>query len=206
MAFDFKKKNKETDMSKNKSEIVSVPKAMSVKRLALTAVMTCLMVVCSWLTIPAAVPFTMQTFAVFCSLLLLGGKTGFMSLGSYIIMGFIGLPVFSGFQGGIGHIVGPTGGYIVGLLVAAAFYWLLEPLSSKKEKIRLAALAGGLLICYLFGTLWFLVIYGIRGQTYSVGMVVFTCVLPYVIPDIGKLILAWTISKKVRKSINLGSH
>ncbi len=202
---DIKKNGKETDVPKIKPKIASATKSMSIKSLSLTAMMTSLIVICSWLTIPAAVPFTMQTFAVFCSLLLLGGKAGFMSVGLYIFMGCVGLPVFSGFQGGIGHIVGPIGGYIIGLLAAAVFYWMLEPLSSQKEKIRLAALAGGLFICYIFGTLWFLVIYGIRGQAYSAGTVVFICVLPYVIPDILKLILAWIISKKVRKSINLGS-
>lgn len=128
---------------------------MSIKRMSLVAMMTCLLIICSWLTIPAAVPFTMQTFAVFCSLLLLGGKSGLTSLVLYIFMGIVGIPVFSGFQGGIGHIVGPTGGYIIGLIAAAVFYRLLEPLFAKGVKIQLAALIGGLLICYLFGTLWF---------------------------------------------------
>ena len=175
---------------------------MSIKRMSLIAMMTCLLIICSWLTIPAAVPFTMQTFAVFCSLILLGGKSGLTSLVLYIFMGIVGIPVFSGFQGGIGHLVGPTGGYIVGLIAAAVFYCLMESLFTKSKKIQLVALIGGLLICYLFGTLWFQVFFGIRGVSYSAYKIISICVIPYIIPDIVKLILALIISKKVRKVIS----
>lgn len=178
-----------------------IKRKMSIKRMSFIAMMTCLLVICSWLTIPAAVPFTMQTFAVFCCLILLGGKSGLTSLVLYAFMGIVGIPVFSGFQGGIGHIVGPTGGYIIGLIIAAAFYSLLEPLYVKCVKIQLAALIGGLFICYLFGTLWFKAFYGIRGVSYSFYMIISICVIPYIIPDIIKLVLAWIVSKKVRKAI-----
>ena len=174
---------------------------MSIKRMALVAMMTCLLIICSWLTIPAAVPFTLQTFAVFCSLILLGGKSGLTSVVLYVFMGIVGIPVFSGFQGGIGHILGPTGGYIIGLIAAAVFYCLFEPLFAKAAKIQLVALIGGQLICYLFGTLWFQVFYGIRGVSYSFCTIIFICVIPYIIPDIVKLVFAWIISKKVRKAI-----
>lgn len=179
---------------------------MSLKKMPLIAMMTCVLVICSWITIPSTVPFTMQTFAVFCSLILLGGKAGLVSIVLYVFLGVAGIPVFSGFQGGIGHIAGPTGGYIIGLIVSAVFYLLLEPLSAKSEKLRFLALAGGLLICYLFGAIWFQVVYGIRGSSYSFDMVISICVLPYIIPDIIKLVLAWVISKKVRKAIANFNH
>ena len=83
---------------------------LSTRKLAYTALMAVVLCICSWITVPFAVPFTMQTFAVFCSLLLLGGKLGTLSIGVYILLGMVGLPVFSGFRGGIGHIIGPTGG------------------------------------------------------------------------------------------------
>lgn len=175
---------------------------MSIKKMSLVAMMTCLLMICSWLTIPAAVPFTMQTFAVFCSLILLGGKAGLTSLVLYVFMGIVGIPVFSGFRGGIGHIAGPTGGYIIGLIAAAVFYCLLEPLFAKSVKIQIAALIGGLFICYLIGTMWFQVIYGIRGVSYSFYMIISVCVIPYIIPDMVKLVLAWIISKKIRKAIS----
>lgn len=174
---------------------------MSVKKMSLIAMMTCLMAVSSWLTIPSAVPFTMQTFAVFCSLLLLGGKTGLAAIALYVLMGCVGLPVFSGFQGGIGHIVGPTGGYIIGFIFTAVFYLLFEPLFLKCSKLRLPVLVGGLIICYFVGTMWFQVVSGMRGTTYSFGTVISICVIPYVIPDLAKLALAWILSNRIRKAV-----
>ena len=173
-----------------------------IKRMALIAMMACILVICSWVTIPATVPFTMQTFAVFCCLILLGGKDGFKAIMLYVFMGIVGMPVFSGFQGGIGQILGPTGGYIIGFLALAAFYLLFEPLSAKNAKIRFLVLALGLFICYLIGTLWFQVVYGIRGSSYSFGTVLSICVFPYIIPDLIKLVLAWLVSKRVRKEWN----
>ncbi|MCQ2512877.1 MAG: biotin transporter BioY [Lachnospiraceae bacterium] len=174
---------------------------MSVKRMTLIAMMTCLMAVCSWITIPAVVPFTMQTFAVFSALLLLGGKSGLISIALYVLLGCIGVPVFSGFQGGIWHIIGPTGGYIIGFIFTAIFYLLFEPLYQKKDILKLPILAGGLFLCYFIGTVWFRTIYEMRGTAYSIGAVISLCVLPYIIPDVIKLVLAWIISKKIRKAI-----
>ena len=86
------------------------------KEIVLTALMAVIMAVCSWISIPTEVPFTLQTFAVFCALLLLGGRNGFFSVLVYILLGAVGIPVFAGFSGGMGVILGTTGGYIVGFL------------------------------------------------------------------------------------------
>ena len=71
-----------------------------------------LITICSWISIPTAVPFTLQTFAVFVVLLILGGERGTLSTIVYVIMGAVGIPVFSGFKGGLGVLFGKTGGYI----------------------------------------------------------------------------------------------
>ena len=174
---------------------------LSIKKMTLIAIMASLMTVCSWLTIPAIVPFTMQTFAVFCSLLLLGGKFGLTAIVLYLFMGCIGLPVFAGFRGGIAHIVGLTGGYLIGFIFSAVLYLLLEPLFPKFPKLRLAALLGGLILCYLVGTIWFQVVFSARGDSYSFGAVLSICVFPYVIPDLLKLAVAYHISNRIRKEI-----
>ena len=70
--------------------------------------------VCSWIQFPMTVPFTMQTFAVFCALATLGGKGGTISVLIYIVLGAVGVPVFAGFTGGVGILFGTTGGYIIG--------------------------------------------------------------------------------------------
>ena len=85
------------------------------RKLIYTAMMTAIIAACSWISIPAVVPFTLQTFAVFCALGLLGWGWGALSVSVYILLGAFGLPVFSGFVGGVGHLVGPTAGYIWGL-------------------------------------------------------------------------------------------
>ena len=80
------------------------------------AVFAVIMAICSWISIPAAVPFTLQTFGVFIAVGILGGKRGTLSVLVFILLGAIGVPVFAGFSGGIGVLAGTTGGYIIGFL------------------------------------------------------------------------------------------
>lgn len=160
--------------------------------------MTCLLAICSWITVPAAVPFTMQTFAVFCALLLLGGKDGLIAIAGYIFLGCLGVPVFSGFQGGIGHILGPTGGYILGFVLTALCCLAFEPVIRKHRKAGGPVLALGLLLCYAAGTAWFHAVFAMRGTQYSFRAVLSLCVLPYVVPDVLKLLLALAVCKRVK--------
>ena len=74
---------------------------MKTRDMAYIALMAVLISVCSWLSVPSVIPFTMQTFGVFCALLLLGGKRGSIAVLLYIVMGAVGLPVFSNFTGGV---------------------------------------------------------------------------------------------------------
>jgi biotin transport system substrate-specific component len=86
-----------------------------------------LIAVCAWLSVPVGqIAVTMQTFGVFLTLLLMGGKKGTLACGVYLLLGAVGLPVFSGFQGGPGVLLGPTGGYLLGFLLLALCYWLLQ--------------------------------------------------------------------------------
>ena len=70
------------------------------------ALFAAIIAVCSWIQIPMTVPFTMQTFAVFCALATLGGKGGTISILIYIVLGAVGVPIFAGFTGGIGILCG----------------------------------------------------------------------------------------------------
>lgn len=171
---------------------------MKARDMSLIALMAAIIGACSWISVPAAVPFTMQTFGVFAALLMLGGRRGTAAIALYIAMGIVGVPVFSGFQGGIGHILGPTGGYIIGFLFTGALFMCGEPFMVKAhEKVMLFF---GLLLCYLIGTIWFMKV----GTTEtSIWKVLSACVLPYVIPDLLKLFLADYISRRVRTGFNL---
>ena len=157
--------------------------------------------VCSWISIPTIVPFTMQTFAVFCILGLLDGKRGTISIFIYILLGAVGVPVFSGFKGGFSVLIGPTGGYIFGFVIMGLLYWLLENLLGKKLQIRIIALAAGLLLNYVIGTAWFLVVYARQTGPVSLGTALGMCVVPFIVPDLIKLALAVLLFLRIRKYI-----
>ena len=114
---------------------------------------TVLIAICSWISIPAAVPFTLQTLGVFLAVGILGGKRGTMAVLVYILLGAIGIPVFAGFSGGIGVLTGTTGGYIVGFLASALVMWGMERAFGKGKKIQILSMFVGLLACYAVGTL-----------------------------------------------------
>lgn len=169
---------------------------LEIKDMAYIALMAVVITLCSWISVPAAVPFTMQTFAVFCALLLLGGRRCTLAVALYILLGAFGLPVFSGFKGGIGALLGPTGGYIVGFLLCALLYLLLE---GKIKDIVLLII--GNLVCYLFGTIWFVYVYSSGGKAISFGAALMLCVVPYLLPDAIKMLLAFIVARRVKKLI-----
>lgn len=160
-----------------------------------------LITVCSWISIPTAIPFTLQTFAVFCVLGLLGGKRGTISILVYILLGAVGVPVFSGFTGGFGIVIGPTGGYIVGFILMGLIYWLAEALFGKKLLVRILSSVSGLLICYAFGTAWFMIVYARTTGPMELGAALASCVIPFIIPDLVKLAAALFLSSRVGKYI-----
>lgn len=172
---------------------------LSVTDIVRISVMVSLIAVCSWISIPAAVPFTMQTLAVFLTMPVLGGKKGTAAVVLYVLTGCAGLPVFSGFRGGISHIFSPTGGYIIGFILIALCYRIFEPFIKKHPLHVFPVLISGLLLCYLAGTGWFYVISGMRGNVYSFSAILSLCVLPYIIPDMVKLFLAMFLYKRIRK-------
>ena len=175
---------------------------MSAKNAACIAMMAVILCVCSWITIPFTVPFTMQTFGVYCAFLLLGGRRGLLAVGLYILLGLAGLPVFSGFQGGPGHLLGLTGGYIIGFLFTGLGYLLMEEkLRDMTFPVRVAMLALDMLPCYLVGTLWFIAVSRLHGSEIGFFGAMGLCVLPYILPDLLKILLAERISVRVRKHL-----
>ena len=164
------------------------------------ALCAALIAICSWITVPATIPFTMQTFGVFITLRLLGGRRGTAAIGLYILLGIAGVPVFSGFGAGIGVLAGPTGGYIAGFLLTGILYWVAKPLRNTRWKENMS-LAVGLAICYLFGTVWFCIVKGNAGSPMGFLQAAGICVLPYLIPDGVKLLLADQIAARVKKAL-----
>lgn len=169
--------------------------------MAYTAVFTVIIVICSWISIPLAVPFTLQTFGIFAAIGTLGGKRGTCAIAVYILLGVMGIPVFSGFNGGIGVLLANTGGYILGFLFSGLIAWGMEALFGRSSRVLILSMALGLLVCYIFGTAWFMFLYTSNTGSIGIGTVLSWCVLPFILPDIIKIALAFTLSKKFKKML-----
>ena len=169
--------------------------------LAYIAIFAVLIAICSWISIPAAVPFTLQTFGVFIAVGVLGGKRGSLSVLVFILLGAIGIPVFANFSGGIGVLAGPTGGYIIGFLFSALLMWAMEKLPGKKSVMQIVSMIAGLIVCYAFGTVWFVIVYGRMNGPIGFTAALASCVVPFIIPDIIKIALAYVLSRKLRKYV-----
>lgn len=165
--------------------------------LAYIALFAGLIAICAWISIPMTVPFTLQTFGIFAALGILGGRRGTWAVAVYLLLGAVGLPVFAGFQGGPGALLGTTGGYILGFLAQALVYWLITARLGNSLGICVCAMVLGLLVCYAFGTAWFLVLYARTTGPVGLMTALGWCVFPFVIPDLAKLALALGISRRV---------
>lgn len=167
---------------------------MKVRNMARCALFSALLAVCAWISVPVGdISFTLQTFGVFLALGLLGGKWGTASVFVYLLLGAAGVPVFSGFRGGIGALAGATGGYLVGFLFTGLIYWLITHLGGKP----ILAMILGLLSCYVFGTAWFWFSYAQGG----LGLILIKCVIPYLLPDALKLSLAWFFTGRLKRFV-----
>lgn len=176
---------------------------MKVREFTYIGLCAIILAICSWITIPSVVPFTLGTFGVYLVTLILGGKRGTIAVLIYILLGVIGLPVFSGFRGGAAVLLGATGGYIIGYIFMVLVMWAMEKWAVKNKWIRIVAMILGLGVCYLCGTIWFMTVYA--NNTGSIGIVAVLgwCVFPYIIPDFIKVALAYALSKKMKKLLKI---
>ena len=183
------------------AEAVKTRDNSKVLDLVYIAIGAALIAICSWISIPTAVPFTLQTFAVFFVLLALGGERGTLATLVYVLLGAVGVPVFAGFSGGIGILLGNTGGYIIGFLFTGLIYILFTKFFKKNIVMKVVALVLGLAVCYAFGTAWFMHVYMKSSGEVGLLTVLGWCVFPFIIPDLLKLALAVVISKRIEPVI-----
>lgn len=162
---------------------------MKIRDMTRCAVLAAVLAVCAWLSVPIGdQAVSLQTFGVFLALGLLGGKLGTLTVAVYLLLGVAGLPVFTGFRGGMAMLMGPTGGYLWGFAATAVLYWLLE-----RRLPQWLNMALGMALCYTCGTLWYSCVYASGGA----GAVIVTCILPYLLPDAVKIVLALSLSRKL---------
>ena len=171
--------------------------------MAYIAMFAVVMAVCAWISIPAAVPFTLQTLGVFLAVGMLGGKRGTLAVLIYLLLGAVGMPVFAGFNGGLGYMLGSTGGYIVGFLLSALTMWGFEAALGRKTWVLAVSMVLGLAVCYAFGTAWFMVVYAKNTGAIGLATALGWCVIPYIVPDLVKIALALLLQKLLSTAIRL---
>ena len=168
-------------------------KKVNVKDMTVIALVTAVICIIAPFSIPIAIspiPITLALFALFLAGIILGKWKGVVCTVIYLLLGMVGLPVFNGFSGGVQKLVGPTGGYLIGYLFLVFFTGLFV------EKIPMYFVGGiiGIIVCYAFGTVWFVLQYKV-GFLEALTM----CVFPYIPMDLVKLVAAVIIGSQVRK-------
>lgn len=173
------------------------------KDMAYIAVFTALLAVCAWTSVPMpwGVSYTLQTMGVFLAVGVLGGKRGTLAVLVYLLLGAVGVPVFSGFRGGAAALLGTTGGYIAGFLFSALVMWVMERLLGKKLTVLALSMVVGLAVCYAFGTVWYMVVYTQSSGPVALGTVMGWCVTPFILPDLVKIALALLLTARLRPHV-----
>jgi biotin transport system substrate-specific component len=157
--------------------------------------------VCSWISIPLTVPVTLQIFAIFLISIMLGFK-GTLAILIYILLGALGVPVFSGFAGGFGVLLGNTGGYIIGFIFSSIAISIITKFFGNKTITLIVAMLVALIICYAFGTAWFMYFYTKNTGAIGLSAILLWCVVPFIVPDIAKIILVLMVVKRIPKIQN----
>ena len=168
-------------------------KKLKTRDMAHIALAVALIAVCAFITIPATVPFTLQVFAIFFTLEYLGGKRGAIAVWLYLFFGAVGLPVFSGFRGGFSVLLSATGGFIMAFAVVALLYFAVSFFKMPRFMHYLLA-AVSLALIYFGGCAWFTYIMG-----GSIKHALLVCVVPFILPDLIKITLAFLLSERLKK-------
>ena len=165
----------------------AVQKKSKIYGLSMTAVMAAVTCVLA--------PMSITNLAIYLSLYLLGWKRGTVSYLVYVLIGMVGVPVFSGFTGGMGRLLGPTGGYIVGFIPMALIAGVVID-RFRNRGIQLAGMIAGTAVCYAFGTAWYCFQAGS-----SVGAALGLCVFPFIPGDLVKMLIAMALGPMIRSRL-----
>lgn len=169
------------------------------------ALFTAIIAVCAWISVPVGeIPVTLQTLGICLASAILGCKRGTAAVAAYIALGLCGVPVFAGFTGGAAKLLAPTGGYIVGFLFTGVIVGMASDLTKKRTAsvragLLVLGMAAGVAVCYAFGTAWFMLFY--RGGTITLSAALALCVVPYLVPDFIKILVAAFIAGRLEKGI-----
>lgn len=169
--------------------------------LAYIGLSAALIAICSWISIPLAVPITLQTMGVCLVSGIFGMKRGTIATIIYLVLGAIGVPVFAGFSSGIGILAGSTGGYLIGFIFTALIVGFVADKTKGKLWTMILSMTAGILVCYAFGTVWFAVVYAKTSQPASLAAILGWCVTPFLIPDAVKIALASILTNRLKRFV-----
>ncbi len=174
----------------------NVKMKINVKQMVITAMMAAVLCILGPLAIPIGpVPLSLTLVGVYLCSYVLGAKLGALAVVVYVLLGAVGLPVFSGFAGGAAKLLGPTGGYIVGFVLTALICGIFVE-KFDRWYVQLVGMILGLAACYLLGTLWFMV----QAHVTFVEALA-TCVIPFVVFDLIKIALGMALGITIKKAL-----
>ena len=181
-------------MNRREEEKEKVNKvAIPIKDMAATALLTAMIsVIAPFSIMIGPVPLTFATLMVYLAAGTLGWKYGTVSVVLYILLGAVGLPVFSNFEGGFHKIAGVTGGYILGYIPCALATGLVAKASSKKNLAYICGMVIGTLLLYACGTVWFMLQTG-NSLPASIAL----CITPFLVGDAMKIMFACVIAPRL---------
>ena len=170
----------------------------SVRKMAIIALMTAVLCILAPISIPvfiSPVPISLGVLAVYLTAYVLSPLDATISVIIFILLGTFGLPVFSGYSGGLSKLVGPTGGYIIGFLFTVYISSLF--IHMKKGIIfDVIGMITGLALCYILGTIWFSYQ---QGKGFIASLLL--CVVPFLIGDAIKIIVAVILGTQINKRL-----
>lgn len=165
------------------------------KQMVLIALMTAVTCVLGPLSIPlpfSPVPISLTNFAIFLAIFVLGMKNGTISFIIYLLLGAIGVPVFSSFRGGFQVLAGPTGGYLIGFIFLALIMGFALDHFDRKLVPTIIGMIIGMAVCYAFGTVW---LAKLLSLSFKEGLMM--GVIPYLPGDAAKIIIAAIVGPKL---------
>ena len=190
-----KSMNKHISKAENINERKSSQR-ISTKTMALIAVMTAVTCVLAPLSLPIGpVPISLTNLAIYFGLYILGMKKETVSYIVYLLIGFVGVPVFSFFSGGAGKLLGPTGGYLIGFIPMAIIAGLFIDKSDAKTVLSVIGMIIGTAVCYALGTAWFC----IQADS-KVIPALSLCVIPF-LPGDAAIAIAAFFGPRIRKAL-----
>ena len=182
---------------KTEGKLTMKDKKLTTYQMAVTAVMAAVLCVLGPLTVPiGAVPISLANFVICLTAWLLGPKFGTLSVVIYLVLGAIGIPVFSGYGAGLAKLAGPTGGYLVGYLLLAFIGGMFIEKSKGNPVVSAVGLVLGDAACYVLGTAWF-----VFQMQCELGYALTVCVYPFIALDLAKIVVSCIVGALLRKRL-----